>query len=156
MQSKHNCELMRSEYLSLLYAAKRLKQERTYFLIKTICGVGIKIGELLQFTVELLRAGSGILKIRDLMRRSSMTDLLNGLMEIVCAFWSCWRMPVNWSGEINTSDVFLSMNMIFCVDMWSMENRPSPMIKKREESRRSLIRKNKSLLVSLPYDRRAG
>ena len=76
LQTQCSCELTRSEYLSLLYAAKRLNQERTYFLIKAICGVGIRIGELPQFTVELLRTGNGILISKGVERRIIVPDTL--------------------------------------------------------------------------------
>ncbi len=54
-------ELTRKEYLQLLYTAKVLGKERIYFLIKALCCVGLKIGELPQFTVEMLEAGEGTL-----------------------------------------------------------------------------------------------
>ncbi|MCD8036509.1 MAG: site-specific integrase [Clostridiales bacterium] len=53
--------LTREEYLRLLSAAKRLNKERTYFLVKTICGVGLKVGEIPQLTVEMLKNGEGII-----------------------------------------------------------------------------------------------
>ncbi len=52
-------ELTRKEYLQLLYTAKTLGKERVYFLIKTLCCVGLKIGELPQFTVEMVKTGEG-------------------------------------------------------------------------------------------------
>ncbi len=53
-------ELTRMEYLRLLQTAKLLKKERMYFLVKSICCVGLKIGELPQFTVEMVKAGEGV------------------------------------------------------------------------------------------------
>lgn len=50
-------ELTRSEYLRLLGAAKALEKERTYFLIKVLGGVGLRVQELPQLTAEALRAG---------------------------------------------------------------------------------------------------
>lgn len=51
-------ELSRDEYLRLLNTAKVLEKERTYFIIKVLGGVGIRIQELPQITVEALQAGS--------------------------------------------------------------------------------------------------
>jgi len=55
-------ELTRNEYIRLLQAAKALEKERVYFLLKAFCGIGIRIGELDQFTVELLSKGSGMME----------------------------------------------------------------------------------------------
>ena len=50
-------ELSRTEYLRLLNAAKLQQQERTYFLLKTIATVGIRMDELKEITVEHLNEG---------------------------------------------------------------------------------------------------
>ena len=76
LQIQCSCELTRSEYLSLLYEAKRRNQERTYFLIKAMCGMGIRIGELPQFTVELLHNGGGVLRSKGTERRMIVPDTL--------------------------------------------------------------------------------
>ncbi|MCI9141544.1 MAG: site-specific integrase [Lachnospiraceae bacterium] len=50
-------ELTRSEYLRLLSTAKQLGQERTYLLIKTLGGIGLRLQELPQLTAEAVREG---------------------------------------------------------------------------------------------------
>ena len=50
-------ELSRAEYLRLLNVAKMTGQERTYFLLKTIATIGIRMDELQEVTVEHLREG---------------------------------------------------------------------------------------------------
>lgn len=55
-------ELTRAEYVRLLSAAKVLEQRRTYLLIKTLGGAGIRLQELPQLTVEAARRGSVKLK----------------------------------------------------------------------------------------------
>ena len=50
-------ELSRAEYLRLLNVAKMTEQERTYFLLKTIATMGIRMDELQEITVEHLREG---------------------------------------------------------------------------------------------------
>ena len=47
-------ELSRREYLRLLAAAKQLGKEKSYLLIKTLGGAGMRIQELPQLTVEAL------------------------------------------------------------------------------------------------------
>ena len=55
-------ELSRSEYLRLLSAAKNMGKEKSYFLIKTLGGVGIRTQELPQLTVEAVEKGTAELE----------------------------------------------------------------------------------------------
>lgn len=50
-------ELTRNEYLRLLSTAKQLGQEKTYLLIKTLGGVGLRLQELPQLTAAAVRQG---------------------------------------------------------------------------------------------------
>lgn len=50
-------ELSRAEYLRLLSAAKNTGREKSYLLIKTLGGAGMRIQELPQLTVEALKKG---------------------------------------------------------------------------------------------------
>jgi len=50
-------ELTRSEYLRLLSAAKHMGKEKTYLLIKTMGGAGVRVQELSQVTVEAVAQG---------------------------------------------------------------------------------------------------
>ena len=50
-------ELSRTEYLRLLSAAKQLGKEKSYLLIKTLGGAGMRIQELPQLTVEAVKRG---------------------------------------------------------------------------------------------------
>lgn len=51
-------ELSRREYLRLLSTAKQLGQEKVYLLIKALGGVGLRIQELSQLTVEAVHQGT--------------------------------------------------------------------------------------------------
>ena len=51
-------ELSRTEYLRLLSAAKHMGKEKSYLLIKTLGGAGMRIQELPQLTVEAVRQGA--------------------------------------------------------------------------------------------------
>ena len=53
--------LQRGEYIRLLQAAKQQKKEQLYFIIKSICTLGLHIWELPQMTVDFVKAGSGVL-----------------------------------------------------------------------------------------------
>ncbi len=50
-------EITRTEYLRLLQAAKQMNKERTYLLIKTLGGAGVRLQELPQLTIEALQRG---------------------------------------------------------------------------------------------------
>lgn len=50
-------ELSRREYLRLLSTAKRQKKERTYMLVKTMGGIGLRVQELPQLTAEAVKKG---------------------------------------------------------------------------------------------------
>lgn len=50
-------ELTRAEYLRLLSAAKHMRKEKTYLLIKTMGGAGVRVQELSQVTVEAVSQG---------------------------------------------------------------------------------------------------
>lgn len=50
-------ELTRAEYLRLLSAAKHMGKEKTYLLIKTMGGAGVRVQELSQVTVEAVHQG---------------------------------------------------------------------------------------------------
>lgn len=62
-------ELTRREYLRLLQAAKILEKERSYLLIKTLGGAGLRIQELPQLTVEAVRSGTVELESHNHMRK---------------------------------------------------------------------------------------
>lgn len=51
-------ELSRTEYLRLLSAAKQMGNEKTYLLIKTMGGAGVRVQEIAQVTVEAVKQGS--------------------------------------------------------------------------------------------------
>ncbi|WP_394267430.1 hypothetical protein [Anaerotignum sp.] len=52
--------LQRSEYIRLLQAAKQQKKEQLYFIIKSICVLGLHIWELPELTVNIVKKGSGV------------------------------------------------------------------------------------------------
>lgn len=57
-------ELHRDEYLSLLEAAKRQKNERLLLTVETICATGIRVSELKFITVEAVRTGRAEIKCK--------------------------------------------------------------------------------------------
>ena len=62
-------ELTRAEYLRLLQAARRMGKEKSYLLIKTLGGAGLRIQELPQLTAEAVQNGSVGLASHNGMRR---------------------------------------------------------------------------------------
>lgn len=57
-------ELSEAEYKRLLQAARAKGNERLYLLMTTICGTGIRVGELLYITVEAVRAGRAEIRMK--------------------------------------------------------------------------------------------
>jgi site-specific recombinase XerD len=62
-------ELSRAEYIRLLEAASKKKNERLNLIIQTICGTGIRVSELQYITVEALRRGEAIVNCKGKNRR---------------------------------------------------------------------------------------
>lgn len=60
-QKKNVDFLKRKEYIRLLQAAKCQNQEQIYFIMKTICILGVSVRELPQITVALVQAGGGMI-----------------------------------------------------------------------------------------------
>lgn len=57
-------ELTKVEYLRLVNTAKQKGNERLYLLIQTICGTGIRVGELLYITVEAVKCGKAVVSLK--------------------------------------------------------------------------------------------
>lgn len=57
-------ELSAAEYKRLLLAAGAKGNERLYLLMMTICGTGIRVGELPYITVEAVRAGRAEIRMK--------------------------------------------------------------------------------------------
>ena len=57
-------ELTKAEYLRLLEAAKRKKNDRLHLMLQTICGTGIRIGELPFITAEAAQTGYAVVNCK--------------------------------------------------------------------------------------------
>lgn len=57
-------ELSEAEYKRLLLAAEAKENKRLYLLMMTICGTGIRVGELPYITVEAIRAGRAEIRMK--------------------------------------------------------------------------------------------
>lgn len=57
-------ELTRAEYLRLCRAAKEKQNERLYLILQTICGTGIRVGELRYITVEAVGRGEATVTLK--------------------------------------------------------------------------------------------
>ncbi len=69
-------ELSKEEYLRLLDAARRSKNERLYLLMETLCSTGIRIGELKYITAEAVRAGRATVSLKRKTRQVLLSDAL--------------------------------------------------------------------------------
>ena len=57
-------ELTKAEYMRLVNAAKKKGNERLNLIIQTICGTGIRVGELQYITVEAVKCGEAIVTLK--------------------------------------------------------------------------------------------
>lgn len=57
-------ELTRAEYLRLCRAAREKRNERLYLILQTICGTGIRVGELRYITVEAVGRGEATVTLK--------------------------------------------------------------------------------------------
>lgn len=62
-------ELSRVEYIRLLGAAERKKNERLKLILQTVCGTGIRVSELQYITVEAARRGEAVVNCKGKNRR---------------------------------------------------------------------------------------
>lgn len=58
-------ELSEKEYLSLLKAAKRKGNQRLFYIMETLCNMGIRISELQFITAEAVRTGTAIVNCKE-------------------------------------------------------------------------------------------
>jgi site-specific recombinase XerD len=69
-------ELTRAEYVRLLEAAGKRKNERLSLIIQTICGTGIRVSELQFITVEAVRIGEATVRCKGKDRRIFLVPAL--------------------------------------------------------------------------------
>ena len=71
-------ELTRQEYIRLLQMAKQQGKEQIYYIVKTICCTGVRVGELAHVTVELVETGQGSWMFQTVERRVRVPEPLRG------------------------------------------------------------------------------
>ena len=69
-------ELTKAEYLRLLGAAEKKKDDRLHLLLQTVCGTGIRISELPFITVEAAKSGAATVRCKG---KSRAVFLIRGL-----------------------------------------------------------------------------
>ena len=69
-------ELNRKEYLRLLKAARSDEKEQIYFIIKTICQVGTRVGELKKITVNAIKSGKVIVQRGSVSKKLIIPNIL--------------------------------------------------------------------------------
>ena len=57
-------ELTRPDYFQLLETAGRLRKERLFLLLETVCATGIRVGEVRYITVEAAKAGKAEISLK--------------------------------------------------------------------------------------------
>lgn len=58
-------ELTKAEYMRLVNTAKRKGNERLYLILQTICGTGIRVGELQFITLEAVKCGEATVSLKN-------------------------------------------------------------------------------------------
>ena len=61
-------ELTRPDYFQLLETAGRLRKERLFLLLETVCATGIRVGEVRYITVEAAKAGKAEISLKGKIR----------------------------------------------------------------------------------------
>ncbi len=61
-------ELTKAEYERLLTAAKNKKNQKLYYLMQTICSVGIRVSELQYVTLSAVKCGQAVISCKGKMR----------------------------------------------------------------------------------------
>lgn len=74
--SREERELTRAEYVRLIEAAGKYKNERLSLIIQTICGTGIRVSELQYITVEAVRSGEATVRCKGKDRRIFLVPAL--------------------------------------------------------------------------------
>lgn len=77
-------ELSEKEYLSLLKAAKRKGNQRLFYIMETLCNMGIRISELQFITAEAVRTGTAIVNCKGKQRKVLLPQKLQeGIAELL-------------------------------------------------------------------------
>lgn len=74
-------ELKKSEYLRLIDAAKKEKNEKFALLMQTICGTGIRVSELQYITAEAVENGEAIICLKGKTRRILLPGKLRKVLK---------------------------------------------------------------------------
>lgn len=69
-------ELTKKEYERLCIAARKRKNERLYLILQTICGTGIRVGELKYITTKAVREGQAVVRLKGKTRTIIIVDSL--------------------------------------------------------------------------------
>lgn len=69
-------ELSKAEYTSLVRMAESMKNERLSLIMQTVCGTGIRIGELKFLTVEALNRGEAVVNCKGKTRKIFIVSAL--------------------------------------------------------------------------------
>ena len=69
-------ELTKQEYMALIRAAEKKKNERLSLLIQTICGTGIRVSEVSFITVEAIQKGEAVVSCKGKARKVFIVSAL--------------------------------------------------------------------------------
>ena len=108
-------ELTRNEYSRLVKAAKESGNERLQLIIQTICGTGIRIGELEYITVKAVEQGEAIVNCKGKTRRVFLVNNLRKILKRYIKRIGLVDGPVfvtKYGNPVNRSNIWREMRKL--------------------------------------------
>lgn len=151
-------ELTRTEYLRLLQTARRMEKKKSYLLIKTLGGAGLRIQELPQLTVESVTRGKVSLESHNA-KQKRLLRLPPVLQEELMSYIRCEGLksgPVfvtQNGGPLSRTSVYHYVNCI-SHDALVPEEKANPRcLWKMYQNTFEGIRSNVDVLITQAYER---
>lgn len=148
--------LSRGEYIRLLLVAKQLKKEQIYFIMKTICVLGIYLREFSQITVSFVKKGRGEIGTRGNARSVVMPSSFQKELLAYCARNGIQSGPVFFAprgGELNRVVVNAAMKQL-CQSAGVEPQKATPScLRELYERTQQELRENISVLLLQYYEK---
>lgn len=148
--------LEREEYIRLLQAAKRKNQEQLYFIMKTICVLGVSVRELSQITRSFVEAGGGTISLGSKDRTVVIPSTFRNELLIYCKKKCVTEGSIFHSQrnkEIHRTVILLAMKQL-CVmaDVKPEKANPRNLLRLYEQMQEEL-QKKVALLIQQSYQK---
>lgn len=148
--------LSRGEYIRLLQAARQMKKEQIYFIMKTICVLGVSVREFPQITVSLVKKGRGDIQIGGCSRRIDVPSSLQKELLAYCGRNKITKGPIFVSkrgGELHRVAVNMSMKQLCPMAGVASEKATPSCLRGLYEETQQKLRDNISFLLLQYYEK---